>query len=92
VIATADDDAEVDGHEGYLEHECASRTLQHLEAAEPTSAEHKAAAKVLQELVEHHIKEEEHNIWRDVRENFDDAERARMNVAFEAAKRRVKLS
>jgi Hemerythrin HHE cation binding domain len=92
VISTADEDAEVDGHEGYLEHECATETLKHLEVAEPTSAEHKAAGKVLKELVESHIKEEERNVWRDVREHFDDDARMRMNAEFEAAKRQVTLS
>jgi hypothetical protein len=92
VIATAYDDAETDGQEGYLEHEWASKTLERLEAAQPTSSEHKAAAKVLKELVEHHVKEEERNIWRDLREHFSDEERMRMNVDFGAAKRQVKLS
>ena len=59
---------------------------------EPTPAEHKAAAKVLKELVEHHIEEEENNVWHDVREHFDPADRERMNTEFRAAKRRVKLS
>jgi len=86
VLAIGDEAASTHGHEGYLEHECASLALDRLEAAEPGSAEHKAAAKVLKELVESHIKEEERNIWRDVRENFDEAERSDMNVAFEAAK------
>jgi hemerythrin superfamily protein len=92
VISTADEEAETDGHEGYLEHEWASKTLERLEATDPTSSEHKAAAKVLKELVEHHIQEEERNVWRDVREHFDAADRARMNTAFEAAKREVKVS
>lgn len=92
VIATAEADAETDGYEGYLEHEWASKTLERLEAAEPLSSEHKAAAKVLQQLVEHHIKEEESNVWRDVREHFDDADRIQMNEDFEAAKRAVTVS
>lgn len=50
----------------------------------------KASAKALTELVEHHIKEEERNIWHDVRERLTRS--ARMNVALEAAKRQVKLS
>ena len=56
-----------------------------------TSPEHKAAAKVLKELVEHHISEEESNVWDDVTENFSDDDRKRMNVAFERAKARVKI-
>jgi len=89
IIATSEDEAQTDGLEGYLEHEWASKTLERLEAADPNSAEHKAAAKVLQDLVEHHIEEEEANVWRDVRENFDEEDRVRMNVEFEAAKQQV---
>ena len=60
VIALRDKDAQVDGHEGYVEHGLAARTLAKLDAiSDARSAEHKATAKVLKELVEHHIKEEE---------------------------------
>jgi hypothetical protein len=92
VIALRDKDAQMDGHEGYLEHACAAKTLQRLEAiTNAASPEHKAAGKVLKELVEHHIKEEERNVWSDVKNNFSDEDRKRMNVEFEAAKRKVKL-
>jgi hemerythrin-like domain-containing protein len=92
VIALRDKDAQMDGHEGYLEHACAAKTLQRLEAiTNAASPEHKAAGKVLKELVEHHIKEEERNVWSDVKKNFSDEDRKRMNVEFEAAKRKVKL-
>jgi len=93
VIALKDKDAQADGHEGYLEHEWASKTLERLGKITPaTSPEHKAAAKVLKELVEHHIREEENNVWSDVEENFSDEERLEMNRDFEAAKKKVKVS
>jgi hemerythrin superfamily protein len=92
VIALRDKDAKMDGHEGYLEHEWASKTLQRLEGiSNAASPEHKAAGKVLKELVEHHIDEEERNVWKDVKEHFSDEDRKQMNVAFLAAKRRVKV-
>jgi iron-sulfur cluster repair protein YtfE (RIC family) len=92
VIALRDKDAQRDGHEGYLEHECAAKTLQRLQAiANAASPEHKAAGKVLKELVEHHIDEEERNVWKDVKEHFSDEDRKAMNVSFLAAKRRVKV-
>ncbi|MEI9931500.1 MAG: hypothetical protein WDM89_13415 [Rhizomicrobium sp.] len=47
---------------------------------------------MLKELVEHHVEEEERNIWSDVKENFSEEERYAMNVAFEAAKKKVKIS
>jgi hemerythrin-like domain-containing protein len=92
VIALKDKDAQTDGHEGYIEHLWASKTLERLDKiANATSPEHKAAAKVLKELVEHHIKEEENNVWSDVRENFSDEERLQMNAEFEAAKKKVRI-
>lgn len=92
VIALRDKDAQVDGHEGYLEHEWAAKTLQRLEAIENASSpEHKAAAKVLKELVEHHIREEENNVWDDVAEHFSDDDRRAMNVAFVRARSRVRV-
>jgi HEAT repeat protein len=91
VIALRDKEAQMDGHEGYLEHEWAARTLQRLEAiASAASPEHKAAGKVLKELVEHHIDEEERNVWKDVKKHFSDEDRRNMNVKFVAAKSRVK--
>jgi hemerythrin-like domain-containing protein len=92
VIAVREKEVQIDGHEGYIEHELASRTLQKLGAIEnATSPEHKAAAKVLKELVEHHIKEEENNVWDDAKDNFSDDQRKQMNVAYLAAKARVKV-
>jgi hemerythrin superfamily protein len=92
VLALKDKDAQVDGHEGYLEHEWASKTLDRLaRIANAASPEHKAAAKVLKELVDHHIKEEENNIWSDVKDNFSDEERIQMNADFEAAKKKVRI-
>jgi hemerythrin superfamily protein len=92
VIAVKDKQVQQDGYEGYLEHEWAAKTLQRLEGiGNANSPEHHAAAKVLKELVEHHIQEEESSVWADVRERFDDAQRLGMNQAFLAAKQRVKI-
>jgi hemerythrin-like domain-containing protein len=92
VLGLKDKDAQTDGYEGYLEHELASKALQRLDSlGASNSAEHQAVAKVLQELVEHHIKEEESNVWSDVKENFSEEDRFEMNVQFEAAKARVKV-
>jgi hemerythrin-like domain-containing protein len=93
VIALKDKDAQINGHEGYLEHQCASKILTRLGQIEnATSPEHKAAAKVLKELVEHHIDEEERNVWGDAKKHFSDEKREQMNVAYLAAKRRVKIA
>jgi hemerythrin superfamily protein len=92
VIAFTDAQAQMDGYEGTLEHKWAAKTLERLGAiADATSAEHLATAKVLKELVEHHIKEEEQNIWRDVRKHCSSDERARMNALYLAEKHRVRV-
>jgi hemerythrin superfamily protein len=83
VIALRNKDAQMNGHEGYLEHEWAAKTLQRLETiTNAASPEHKATGKVLKELVEHHIDEEERNVWADVKGNFSDEDRKEMNVRF----------
>lgn len=92
VIALKDEDAKIDGNEGYLEHAHADMALKKLGTIRPASSpEFTAAAKVLKELVEHHIKEEESEVWSDVKGNFDSDERIEMNRQFEAAKKKVRI-
>ena len=91
VAALNDKKAQMDGAEGYTEHALASATLKQLEGLTPNTPDFKAHAKVLKELVNHHIKEEESNVWSDVKKNFSDEQRARMNRDFLAAKKRVPL-
>jgi hypothetical protein len=83
--------AKQDGEEGYLEHGLADRMLATLGKASAASIEFAAAAKVLRELLNHHIREEESNIWSDVKDNFSDEQREQMNRDFEAAKKKVKI-
>jgi hypothetical protein len=93
ILAKRDKAAKIDGNEGYLEHAHADMALKKLASIKPaTSPAFTAAAKVLKELVEHHVKEEERNVWRDVRKHFDGEARIEMNRKFEAAKKRVKVN
>jgi predicted DNA-binding protein len=92
VIALRDKAAKQGGYEGQLEHEWASKTLQRLAAASANSPEHRAAARVLREPVEHHIEEEEPNVCKDVRQHFSHQKRQQMNAAFLNAKSRVRIS
>lgn len=83
---------QVDGAEGYLEHALASQTLSKLDKLTPaTSPEFTATAKVLKELLDHHIQEEERNIWSDVKESFDSEARVAMNRRYLAAKKKIKI-
>jgi hemerythrin superfamily protein len=92
VLALKGVPAKVDGNEGYIEHGLASQTLTKLSALTANTPEFKAAAKVLKELVDHHIQEEERNIWPRVKENFSDERRIQMNRDFLAAKKKIKVS
>ncbi len=92
IIARKDKDSKIDGNEGYFEHAHADMALKKLGTIKPASSpEFTAAAKVLKELIEHHVKEEESNVWRDVRKAFDSKARIEMNRKFEAAKKKVKV-
>jgi hypothetical protein len=51
------EDADLD--EAYVEHDSAKLLVNELEAAEPDESYYDAKVKVLQELIEHHVKEEE---------------------------------
>ena len=51
------EDADLD--EAYVEHDSAKLLINELEAAEPDEAFYDAKVKVLSELIEHHVKEEE---------------------------------
>ena len=92
VAALTGEKNKIDGAEGYTEHALASATLKQLDTLTANTPEFKAAAKVLKELIEHHVKEEERNIWSDVKENFSSDQRERMNREFLAAKKTVPVS
>ena len=92
VLALKSKDAQTDGEEGYFEHSLADKMLASLgKIAKASSPEFTAAAKVLKQLVEHHVEEEERNVWKDVRDNFSEDERAGMNREFERAKKSVRI-
>jgi hemerythrin superfamily protein len=91
VLALRGKDAKIDGNEGYIEHGLADQTLKKLDKLTANSPEFGATAKVLKELVDHHVQEEERNIWAQVRKNFSDEQREKMNRDFLAAKKRVKV-
>ncbi|HKY18144.1 MAG TPA: hypothetical protein VJL82_04365, partial [Rhizomicrobium sp.] len=85
-------DAKMDGHEGYIEHGLADQILKTLDKLTANGPEFNAAAKVLKELIVHHVQEEERNIWAQVRENFSDEQREQMNREFLAAKKKIRIS
>jgi hemerythrin superfamily protein len=91
VVASKGKKEAQDGEEGYLEHGLADRMLATLaKISGAMSPEFGAAAKVLRELVLHHVQEEENNIWPDVREHFSDEKRLELGRRFQLAKQRVR--
>jgi hemerythrin superfamily protein len=92
ILALRGKDQKIHGEEGYLEHGLGDKMLASLgKMSNPMAPEFSAGAKVLKELVEHHVEEEERDIWADVKDNFSDEERVAMNKKFLAAKQRVKV-
>lgn len=91
LIATGEEEEQESGHEGYTEHMLAETLLKKLKAgADPLSPEWSAEAKVMMEILEHHIEEEEDEIFSQVKEDFDTSERKEMGEAFEAQKDKAK--
>jgi hemerythrin superfamily protein len=91
IAALSKEKAKIDGAEGFTEHALASATLMQLDSLTPNTPEFKASAKVLKELIDHHVREEERNIWAEVKENFSGEQREQMNRDFLAAKKRVRV-
>jgi hemerythrin-like domain-containing protein len=92
VIGLRDRHAKQDGEEGIIEHRLADKMLAGLgKAQSATSPQFSAAAKVLKELIQHHVEEEEREIWKDVKANFSTEDRVAMNQRFEAEKQRVRV-
>ena len=70
--ATRGDEAEDMFYEAAEEHHLVDMVLPALKAANPKSHEFGAKAKVLKELVEHHIREEESEMFAEARRRFSD--------------------
>ena len=67
-------DAEDMFYEAAEEHHLLDIVLPALKSANPKSHEFEAKAKVLLDLVEHHVKEEENEMFKEARELFGEAE------------------
>ncbi|WPU66567.1 hemerythrin domain-containing protein [Peredibacter starrii] len=58
-------------YEGYEEHGVADRLIKELDKTEPSDKRWTALMSVLKEVVEHHIKEEEENMFKKAQKSFD---------------------
>ena len=79
------------GNEGFVEHTLVDALLEHISATRPAGASDmwKARAKVLRELLEHHIDEEEKEVFEELGEHFNDTQRAQMAEEFETRKAEI---
>jgi hemerythrin-like domain-containing protein len=92
IIALRKKGVQKDGEEGYLEHGLADKMIATLgKISKPMSPEFGAAAKVLKELIEHHVQEEENAIWSDAKKHFSAEQRYAMNVTYLKAKKAVRI-
>jgi len=88
VKARSKRDAKDLGNEGYVEHSLVDVLLERMsKTALAGSDAWKAHATVLKELLEHHIREEEKEIFKALGDEFSDARRAAMAEAFTEDKR-----
>jgi hemerythrin-like domain-containing protein len=77
-------------NEGFVEHSLVDVLLERLGKTELAGTDAwKAHAKVLKEMLEHHIKEEERGIFEELGEHFSEDQRIAMGADFEAKKAKV---
>lgn len=77
--------------EGYVEHEVADKLIGDLSRSRKKDSDAwTARVKVLKEMLEHHIEEEEDEMFSEARKAFGKAEREEMSEAFESAKKKVR--
>jgi len=83
-------DSRLAGNEGFVEHNLADIVMERLAAtADASSDMWRAHAKVIHDLLEHHIKEEESELFEELGEHFTDEEREAMGAQFVAGKVKV---
>jgi hemerythrin superfamily protein len=75
------------GNEGFVEHGIVDNLMAQIAATRPAGSDlWNARAKVLHELLDHHIDEEEKNVFEELGEHFSDEQREQMASAFETRK------
>lgn len=84
--ATRGDEAEDLFYEAAEEHHVVDMVLPALKSANPKSKEFTAKASVLKELIEHHIKEEETEMFKEARQRFSDEQLRELGDMMQARK------
>ncbi|MBV9388990.1 MAG: hemerythrin domain-containing protein [Chroococcidiopsidaceae cyanobacterium CP_BM_ER_R8_30] len=71
------------------EHDEVRQTLEEIETLSPTSEEFQAQIQALKQLFQHHIQEEENELFSQVRQHISEAKRRQMASEFAAAKSKL---
>ena len=73
--------------EAEVEHQVVERLLDDISSTEPTDEKWLAKITVLKELIEHHVEEEESEIFKAARKAFDKSQLEEMGARFDALKK-----
>ncbi len=84
--ATRNDEAQDLFYEATEEHHVVDMVLPSLKSANPKSKEFTAKAKVLKELIEHHMKEEETQMFKEARQRFSEEQLQELGDMMQARK------
>ena len=83
-------DSRADANEGFVEHSLVDVLMERLSKTDLAATDAwKAHAQVLQEMLDHHIKEEERGIFEELGEHFTDEQRDAMGADFVARKEKL---
>jgi hemerythrin-like domain-containing protein len=91
LIDTGEDKPELLGNEGFIEHDVADELIAKLgRARNKGDVKWTAGIKVLTDIIEHHIEEEEKEVFKETRRNFKAAQLNEMEEEFEKVKAKVR--
>lgn len=92
LLRIKDKEIKTDAEEGFVEHSLIDVLLKTLSGMrDKMSPRFGAGAKVLKEIVTHHVREEEDDFWSDAKECFTTEQRQKMNRTYLAKKKLVKV-
>jgi hemerythrin superfamily protein len=75
--------------ESYEEHAAAKKVIEDIRATEPGDDSYKPKITTLSEMVDHHVKEEEHDLFPSVKELFDEDELVELGQRLSELKARL---
>ncbi len=75
--------------EAYEEHAAAKKVIEDVRATEPGDDSYKPKIKTLSEMIDHHVKEEEHELFPSVKELFDEDELVELGQRLSELKTRL---